>query len=176
MRFYILTAGGYGRKGEEGSLLHNGAFGLFRGKIWKERYGRRGAVPINTVQTVSYERLAPGEAPPPPPPKSTAEQIKAQQAEAAHQKLLAEQAKKQQPKEPLKQQPKEVKLTVTDEQGEVVAKRQYKVFWDGVPGHEPLAIGKNSITYQDDEEQANHTITIPPSFIDRIGARLPLFN
>ena len=28
-----------------------------------------------------------------------------------------------------------VDLTVTNEQGEVVAKRRYKVFWDGVPGH-----------------------------------------
>ncbi|QJP69074.1 hypothetical protein HJC54_01275 [Burkholderia glumae] len=69
-----------------------------------------------------------------------------------------------------------VVLTITNEQGDVVAKRRYKVFWDGVPGHEPLAIGKNSITYQDDEEQADHTITMPPGFIDRIRARLPFFN
>ena len=69
-----------------------------------------------------------------------------------------------------------VDLTVTNEQGEVVAKRRYKVFWDGVPGHEPLTIGKNSITYQDDEEQTDHTITMPPSFVDWIRARLPFFD
>jgi hypothetical protein len=69
-----------------------------------------------------------------------------------------------------------VVLTVTNEQGDVVAKRRYKVFWDGVPGHEPLSIGKDSITYQDDAEQADHTITMPPSFIDRIRAQLPFFN
>ncbi len=81
---------------------------IFRGTVWKAHAGSSGAVPINTLQTISYARPAPGEAPPPKPPKPTAEQIKAQQAEAARQKLLAEQAKKQQPKEPPKPQPKEV--------------------------------------------------------------------
>lgn len=66
---------------------------VFRGRVWKEHLGTKGAVPINTLQTISYARLAPGETPPPPPPKPTAEQLKAQQAEAAHQKSLAEQAK-----------------------------------------------------------------------------------
>ncbi|WP_368041907.1 DUF6402 family protein [Burkholderia diffusa] len=58
-------------------------------------------MPINTQQTISYARLAPGEAPPPPPPKPTAEQI---EAEAAFQKLLAAQPKAP-PKPPA--QPKE---------------------------------------------------------------------
>lgn len=79
---------------------------LFRGAVWKEHSGARGAVPINTPQKISFDKLAPGEAPPPPPPKPTAEQVKAQQAEAVRLKLLAEQAK-QQPKEPPKPQPKE---------------------------------------------------------------------
>lgn len=79
---------------------------VFRGTVWKEHLGIKGAVPINTLQKISFDRLAPGEKPPPPPPKPTAEQLKAQQAEAARQKLLAEQAKKQQPKEPPKPQPK----------------------------------------------------------------------
>lgn len=69
-----------------------------------------------------------------------------------------------------------VQLTIINDQGELLAKRHYKVFWDGQPGHEPLAIGKDSITYQDDEKQADHTITIPPTFIDWIRARIPLFN
>ena len=69
-----------------------------------------------------------------------------------------------------------VVLTITSEQGEVLARRRYKVFWEGQPGHEPLIIGKNSITYQDDAEQADHTIAMPPTTIDWIRARLPFFN
>lgn len=69
-----------------------------------------------------------------------------------------------------------VKLTITNAQGEVVAKRRYKVFWDGVPGHEPLTIDKNRIIYQDDEEQTDHTISMPPTTIEWIRARIPLLN
>ncbi|UQP02915.1 hypothetical protein L0Z36_26220 [Burkholderia multivorans] len=69
-----------------------------------------------------------------------------------------------------------VTLTITNEQGEVVAKRRYKVFWDGVPGHEPLTIDKNRIIYQDDEEQTDHTISMPPTTIEWIRARIPLLN
>ncbi|WP_269503311.1 hypothetical protein [Burkholderia sp. IMCC1007] len=69
-----------------------------------------------------------------------------------------------------------VQLTVQDEQGRIQVKRNYKVFWDGRPGHEPLAIGANSITYQDDEKQIDHTIDMPPSLIEKVKARLPLFN
>ncbi|MGM3274979.1 DUF6402 family protein [Ralstonia sp. 24A2] len=87
---------------------------FFRGKVWSKRDGVSGAIPINTLQTISYERPAPGKAPPPKPPKPTAEQIKAQQAEAARQKLLAEQAKKQQPKEPPKPEPKELEAEDRD--------------------------------------------------------------
>jgi hypothetical protein len=70
----------------------------FTSPRWKGYMGSHGCVPINTQQTVSMERLAPGEPAPPPkpkPPKPTAEQLKAQRAEAARQKILAQQAKKQ---------------------------------------------------------------------------------
>nr|WP_254624680.1 DUF6402 family protein [Burkholderia diffusa] len=73
----------------------------FTNSTWKACIGSQGCVPINTQQTISYARLAPGEAPPPPPPKPTAEQI---EAEAAFQKLLAAQPKAP-PKPPA--QPKE---------------------------------------------------------------------
>ncbi|RQR27368.1 hypothetical protein DIE23_27210 [Burkholderia sp. Bp9143] len=69
-----------------------------------------------------------------------------------------------------------VQLTVTDAQGEILAKRYYKVFWDGQPGHEPLRTGPDSITYQDDEKQADYTITMPPTVIDWARARIPFFN
>ncbi|VWD50443.1 hypothetical protein BCO71171_05332 [Burkholderia contaminans] len=66
-----------------------------------------------------------------------------------------------------------VQLTVLDAQGQVQVKRNYKVFWDGQPGHEPLTIGPNSITYQDDDKQADYTITMPPTLIEKLKARLP---
>ncbi|WP_244109456.1 DUF6402 family protein [Burkholderia anthina] len=62
----------------------------FTTSTWKACTGSQGCVPIDTLQTISYARLAPGEAPPPPPPRPTIEQI---EAEAAFQKLLAAQPK-----------------------------------------------------------------------------------
>lgn len=75
---------------------------------WKACLGENGCVPINTLQTISYERLAPGEAPPPKPPKFAAEQLRAQKADAAREKLLARQAKQQQSKELPKPRPREL--------------------------------------------------------------------
>jgi len=69
-----------------------------------------------------------------------------------------------------------VQLTITDEQGKVLAKRRYKVFWDGKPGHEPITIGQDRITYQDDEKQQDYAITMPPTVIDRVRAMLPFLN
>jgi len=43
--------------------------GIFRGKAWSEHKGSEGAVPLATPQTISLDRLAPGERPPPPAPK-----------------------------------------------------------------------------------------------------------
>ncbi|AHG38740.1 hypothetical protein N018_00205 [Pseudomonas syringae CC1557] len=67
-----------------------------------------------------------------------------------------------------------VRLTVFDDQGELLVRRYYKVFWDGQPGHEPLKISENSIIYQDDKEQKDHAITMPPTRLEWIRARLPL--
>lgn len=69
-----------------------------------------------------------------------------------------------------------VQLTIADEQGTVLAKRRYKVFWEGIPGHEPITVGKDAITYQDDEKQRDYTIAMPPSAMEWIRARLPLMN
>ncbi|PMS17690.1 hypothetical protein C0Z18_19760 [Trinickia dabaoshanensis] len=77
---------------------------VFHGKVWKKHDGSRGAVPINTPQKISYDRLAPGEAPPPPPTRPTANQSKSRQAEADKYKQLAKQSAKQHPKEPPKPQ------------------------------------------------------------------------
>ncbi|WP_024696454.1 hypothetical protein [Pseudomonas avellanae] len=67
-----------------------------------------------------------------------------------------------------------IRLTIFDDQGELLARRYYKVFWDGQPGHEPLKVSENSITYQDDKEQTDYTITVPPTRLEWIRARLPL--
>lgn len=69
-----------------------------------------------------------------------------------------------------------VELTVKNDTGEIMAKRHYKVFWDGQPGHEPLVIGRNSITYQDDEKQKDYVINVPPTMVDWVKARIPFFN
>jgi hypothetical protein len=68
-----------------------------------------------------------------------------------------------------------VKLTIEDEQGDVLAERRYKVFWEAKPGHEPITIKKNGIIYQDDEKQQDYIITMPPTSLDWIRARVPLF-
>ncbi|WP_406851198.1 hypothetical protein [Herbaspirillum huttiense] len=62
-------------------------------------------------------------------------------------------------------------LAITNEQGELLVKRRYVIVWDGKPGHEPLAIGNDHITYQDDEELEDHIIAMPPSLIDRLKAK-----
>jgi hypothetical protein len=69
-----------------------------------------------------------------------------------------------------------VQLQILNERGELLAERRYKVFWGGRPGHEPIVIGQDSITYQDDERQEGYTIDMPPTTVDWIKARLPLFN
>jgi hypothetical protein len=67
-----------------------------------------------------------------------------------------------------------VQLTVLDEQGELLAKRRYKVFWDGQPGHEPIGVEEDRLTYYDDEDQDGpRTITMPPTWLDWMRARLP---
>ncbi len=62
-------------------------------------------------------------------------------------------------------------LTITNDQGELLVKRHYVIVWDGKPGHEPLVIGNDRITYQDDEEQEDHIIAMPPSLVDRLKAK-----
>jgi|GEM_PF-1177996 len=67
-----------------------------------------------------------------------------------------------------------VQLTVLNEQGALLARRRYKVFWDGEPGHEPIGIETDKLTYYDDEDQDSpRSITMPPTWLDWIRARLP---
>ena len=66
-----------------------------------------------------------------------------------------------------------VQLTVLNEHGALLARRRYKVFWDGKPGHEPIGIEKDKLTYYDDEDQDGpRSVTMPPTWLDWIRARL----
>lgn len=68
-----------------------------------------------------------------------------------------------------------VQLTVRDEHGTLLVKRHYKIFWDGLPGHEPIGVEKNRLTYYDDEDQDEmRSITMPPTLLDWIKARISL--
>ena len=71
-----------------------------------------------------------------------------------------------------------VKLEILNEQGEVLAKRHYSVFWDGVPSHNPIELHSDHITYYDDADQydSQRTISMPPTIIDWIRARISLLD
>ncbi|MEA9982749.1 hypothetical protein QN374_12930, partial [Herbaspirillum sp. RTI4] len=71
-----------------------------------------------------------------------------------------------------------VQMTVLNEQEEVLAKRNYKIFWDGGPGLDPIEISQDSIRYRDDSDPDGEprTLTMPPSKLDWIAARFPIFN
>lgn len=68
-------------------------------------------------------------------------------------------------------EPDLAELTIKNEQGELLVKRHYVIEWDAKPGHEPLIIGSDSITYQDDDEQKDYTIAMPPSLFERLKAK-----
>jgi hypothetical protein len=65
-----------------------------------------------------------------------------------------------------------VQLSVFNESGSVLVRRNYKVFWGGKPGHEPLKIDGEKIIYQDDETQQEHIVNVPPSMLDWVWARV----
>lgn len=64
-----------------------------------------------------------------------------------------------------------VQLSISNEQGSVLARRHYKVFWGGKPGHEPLRVDGNQVVYQDDENQQEYAVSMPPTILDWILAR-----
>ncbi|WP_216667223.1 hypothetical protein [Herbaspirillum rubrisubalbicans] len=68
-----------------------------------------------------------------------------------------------------------VRLTITDEQGGILAKRYYKIFLDDSSGLQSLSINKNRILYFDADSK-QEDISIPPSIHDWIGARIPILN
>jgi hypothetical protein len=70
-----------------------------------------------------------------------------------------------------------VQLTVLDEQGALLARRRYKVYWDAEPGHEPIVVEKDRLSYYDDEAgDGLRSVAMPPTWLDWIRARLPLVD
>jgi hypothetical protein len=73
----------------------------------------------------------------------------------------------------------EVRLEVFNEQRELVAVRYYAVFWGGEPGAHPIEVHQDSISYQNEDKDAyfkHGSITMPPTFIDWIRLKIPLFS
>lgn len=72
-------------------------------------------------------------------------------------------------------QNEQVKLVVADAHGSTLATRLFFVFWDGRPGQESIKIRDNKLIYFDasDEYDSERSISLPPTTIDWITARLP---
>lgn len=70
----------------------------------------------------------------------------------------------------------ELELQVFSLEGELLAKRHYSVNWHASSAsHEPLQYTDNSITYNP-ANQDEGKISIPPTKLDWIFARIPFFN
>lgn len=71
----------------------------------------------------------------------------------------------------------EIELTVSSEQGELLAKRHFTVHWMANL-HEPLAYKEDKLVYYDFSTHNNFkkSVTLPPTPIDWVRARLPFFN
>lgn len=70
----------------------------------------------------------------------------------------------------------ELELQVFSQEGELLAKRHYSVNWySGGSFHEPLQYTDNSITYNP-ANQDEGKISIPPTKLDWIFARIPFLN
>ena len=67
-----------------------------------------------------------------------------------------------------------VRLTIIDAQGQLLARRYYSVFWDALPGHHSIEVEENRIVYYDDDDKSDsrRTISMPPTVIDWIRARV----
>lgn len=70
----------------------------------------------------------------------------------------------------------EVELRVSDEKGELLAKRHFTVHWMA-NFHEPLEYQNDQVIYYDFSTHTNFkkSITMPPTAFDWIRARLPLY-
>ncbi|MCO8402848.1 hypothetical protein ABEG10_38345 (plasmid) [Burkholderia cenocepacia] len=73
-------------------------------------------------------------------------------------------------------QNEQVKLIVTDVYGSTLATRLFFVVWDGRPGEDTIKIRNGKLIYFDaaDEYDSERSISMPPTAIDWIAARIPI--
>lgn len=74
-------------------------------------------------------------------------------------------------------QNEQVKLVVTDAHGSTLATRLFFVFWDGRPGEDSIKIRDGKLIYFDasDEYDSKRSISMPPTVIDWVAARIPIW-
>ncbi|WP_232440968.1 hypothetical protein [Burkholderia ubonensis] len=73
-------------------------------------------------------------------------------------------------------QNEQVKIVVADAHGSTLATRLFFVFWGGRPGNEPIEIRDGKLIYFDasDEYDGTRSISMPPTAIDWVAARIPI--
>ncbi|WP_257010146.1 hypothetical protein [Burkholderia ubonensis] len=74
-------------------------------------------------------------------------------------------------------QNEQVKIVVADAHGSTLATRLFFVFWGGRPGNEPIEIRDGKLIYFDasDEYDGTRSISMPPTAIDWVAARIPIW-
>lgn len=74
-------------------------------------------------------------------------------------------------------QNEQVKLVVIDAHGSTLATRLFSVFWDGRPGQDSIKIRDGKLIYFDasDQYDSMRSISMPPTTIDWIAARMPIW-
>ncbi len=74
-------------------------------------------------------------------------------------------------------QNEQVKIVVADAQGSTLATRLSFVFWGGRPGNDPIEIRGGKLIYFDasDEYDGTRSISLPPTALDRVKARIPFW-
>lgn len=70
-----------------------------------------------------------------------------------------------------------VKIIVSDSHGTTLATRLFFVFWGGRPGNDPIEIRDGKLIYFDasDRYDSSRSVSMPPTAIDWITARLPIW-
>lgn len=74
-------------------------------------------------------------------------------------------------------QNEQIKIVVADAHGSTLATRLSFVFWGGRPGDEPIEVRNGKLTYFDasDRYDGMRSISLPPTTLDWIAARIPIW-
>ncbi|ONN65634.1 hypothetical protein [Herbaspirillum sp. VT-16-41] len=67
--------------------------------------------------------------------------------------------------------PDVAEIKVLDRAGHVLVRRYLTIEWDNPLGHRALSIDHAGISYQDDADQKNYVISVPPSFAEQLKAK-----